>query len=525
MRQKVEITIGEICYYIFFAILFFAKAIGLYDGQTCFKVCLVIALLFVMIKIVLTPYSVQELVISMALILLGMIVYRNSGEKSALVFLIMMIGLKGIPWKRIVRVGLVVWGIGFFGLLAATTFGLHEDMILVHHKLGMDIIRRGLGYSHPNVLHVSYAILAVLIMNAVNSRDKLKVCIGVFIGNIIIFLYSLSYTGFMLTSIFMVFNIYFTYRKTLTKLEKGIIYGIYPICILFSLVMPVIMDPNSKFFQFLNNVLNQRFYASRIYLEQNELTFLGKRIFCSNSFALDNSYVTLLLYGGILLFGIISAGYIFTINYEMKNRDWNNLGLVLAFSIAGVIEPFLFNFSFKNLSLLVIADVLWKVSNGNGRIFLLSKYNRKIQLNMIIPRGKRTINRKRVYVILIFCILAGTITFLMEKVPKAVYVNEQYCDIEGEVYYIEKEEYEVEKDVKFYQYQDETIGMYRLSNETILFDRIRNIIGISSLIFIMGCCALLIGKFLPPMKNIDTDEAKKAHRGENKANVESGRNV
>ena len=56
MRQKVEITIGEICYYIFFAILFFAKAIGLYDGQTCFKVCLVIALLFVMIKIVITNH-------------------------------------------------------------------------------------------------------------------------------------------------------------------------------------------------------------------------------------------------------------------------------------------------------------------------------------------------------------------------------------------------------------------------------------------------------------------------------------
>lgn len=496
MRQKVEITIGEICYYIFFSILFFAKAIGLYDGQTCFKVCLVTALLFVIAKIVLTPYSVRELVICAALILLGTIVYRNSGEKSALVFLLMMIGFKGIPWERIVKIGLIVWGIGFFGLITATTLGLHEDMILVHHKLGMDIIRRGLGYSHPNVLHISYAILAVLIMNIVNSKGKLKACIGVFIGNIIIFLYSLSYTGFMLTSIFMVFNIYFTYRKTLTKLEKGIIYGIYPVCALFSLIAPGNLDSNGKAFQLLNNVLNQRLLASRIYLEYNELTFFGKRIFNSHGFALDNSYVTLIIYGGVFLFGIVSAGYMFTIHYEMKNRDWNNLGLVLAFSIAGVIEPFLFNFSFKNLSLLVIADVLWKVSNGDDRILLFSKYNKKIQLDLIAPRERLKINRKNVCTILILSILTGTIIIFTEKEPEAVYVNEQYCDIEGEVFYIDYEKYVNSKDVEFYQYKDKLTGMYQLSEETILFDRERNAVGICCISFIVLYFGLFVREYL-----------------------------
>lgn len=495
MRQKVEITIGEICYYIFFSILFFAKAVGLYDGQICFKVCLVIALLFVMAKMVLTPYSVRELAISAALILLGMIVYRNSGEKSALVFLLMMIGFKGISWKRLVKIEAVVWGVGFLGLIAATVFGVHSDMILVHHKLGMDIIRRGLGYSHPNVLHVSYAIFAVLIINVINKSNKLKAYFAIFFGNVIIFLYSVSYTGFMLATIFILLNIYFTYRKTLTKLEKGIIYGIYPVCVLFSIIVPVIMDPNGMVFQLINSVLNQRFYASRIYLEQNELTFLGKRIFCNNSFALDNSYVTLLLYGGILLFGIISAGYIFTIHYEMKNKDWNNLGLVLSFSIAGVIEPFLFNFSFKNLSLLVIADVLWKVSNGGDRILLFSKYNKEIQLDLIAPRERLKINRKNVCTILILSILTGTIIFFTEKVPEAVYLNEQYCDIEGEVYYIDYEKYINSKDVKFYQYNDELTGMYRLSKETILFDRERNAVGICCISFMLLYFGLCVRKY------------------------------
>lgn len=511
MRQKVEITIGEICYYIFFSILFFAKAIGLYDGQTCFKVCLVIALLFVMIKIVLTPYSVQELVISMALILLGMIVYRNSGEKSALVFLIMMIGLKGIPWKRIAKVGLVVWGIGFFGLLTATTFGLHEDMILVHHKLGMDIIRRGLGYSHPNVLHVSYAILAVLIINIVEEKYRLKAYIGVLLGNIIIFLCSMSYTGFMLTTMFVLFHAFFSYRKNLTKLEMGVIFAIYPGCALFSLIAPVALDSESRVFQLLNSALNQRMLGSRIYLEYNRLTILGRRIFNSHGFALDNSYVTLMIYGGILLFGIISMGYMFAVYWEMKNKNWSNLGIILSFAIAGVIEPFLFNFSFKNLSLLVIADVLWGVNKDSERCRLLSKYNKRIEVKSLTPVDSEKISRRMKIAILFLSIVAGITAFCVVRAPKAFYVNEQYCDIEGQVFYIDKDEYQTDQDAEYYRYQDETIGMYRLSDETILVDRIRNCIVISCLFYIAAHITLLISRFLSVLKDDSKNETNKTY--------------
>ena len=45
ITKKHMVKRSEICFYIFFVSLLFAKGIGLYDGQTAFKVFLVIALM------------------------------------------------------------------------------------------------------------------------------------------------------------------------------------------------------------------------------------------------------------------------------------------------------------------------------------------------------------------------------------------------------------------------------------------------------------------------------------------------
>lgn len=42
--KKYPVKLSELCFYIFFVSLLFAKGIGLYDGQAMFKVFLVIAL-------------------------------------------------------------------------------------------------------------------------------------------------------------------------------------------------------------------------------------------------------------------------------------------------------------------------------------------------------------------------------------------------------------------------------------------------------------------------------------------------
>ena len=94
----------------------------------------------------------------------------------------------------------------------------------VHDKYGMGmVIRWGMGYSHPNVLHISYFTLVVLIVLAEQSRFNWKKALGLMFGNILVFLYSLSNTGLFVVTAYLILNLYWAYREKLNKFEKTLI--------------------------------------------------------------------------------------------------------------------------------------------------------------------------------------------------------------------------------------------------------------------------------------------------------------
>lgn len=493
MKQSMKISVSELCYYAFFCILFFAKMIGLYDGQPVFKICLVAAACFAFVKIILTSHDVRELAVMVFLTALGLLVYINSGEKSALVFLVMMIGFKNIPFNRIMKAGLVTGAAAFGGLVLKSMLGLGDEIVMAHHKFGMDILRRGMGYSHPNVLHVSYAILVVLILFGIeDNKTRIKAYIWTMAGNIVVFLYSASYTGFMLVTFFVLFNLYFSYRKNFGRLEKILIQGVFPACVLFALFAPLIVEPDTPLFNVLNKMLNRRFYASRLYLQENPVTLTGSRIYASHTYALDSSYVTLLLYGGLILFLLVCGGYIYAIHASMKKQDVKALSMLLSFAIAGVIEPFLFNLSFKNLSLLLVAASFFAISKGKRKILLLAGMDREITIKKpaFLESLRRPADlaavRKSMAAAVIIGVLAGGCYYMAVKMPSTIYVHEKYCDISGKVTVIDPPDYEGNADVVIFGCKDEPSSVYQFGSQTILFEKFRDAVRLAFVVTLAG---------------------------------------
>ena len=103
------LPLKEVFFYLFFGLLLFAKGIGLYDGQNSFKLFLLAALVCWLLKMCLTEYTLREALTVGGLVLLGLIVYRSSGEKAALVSILVVTGMKEIPLKRLFAAGLVIW--------------------------------------------------------------------------------------------------------------------------------------------------------------------------------------------------------------------------------------------------------------------------------------------------------------------------------------------------------------------------------------------------------------------------------
>ena len=167
------IRIEEIFYYLFFAVMLFAKGIGLYEGMVEFNICMLIAMLFWGLKVFLTEHTLGEWIKMGLLLLLGLLIYISSGQKTAFIYILVVVGMKNIPVKRVFKVGLLVWAAAFFGTIFLALTKQIPDLALVHSKLGLGhIIRWSLGYPHPNVLHISYVILLAFIFYLVRLNKN-----------------------------------------------------------------------------------------------------------------------------------------------------------------------------------------------------------------------------------------------------------------------------------------------------------------------------------------------------------------
>lgn len=364
-----QITLKEIFYYAFFSLLFIAKGIGLYDGQKIFKVILLCACFFWVGKMMLTSYSIKEILVIGVLLVLGAFSYYFSGDKAALISVMTVVGMKDIPVKRLFKIGLIIWSIAFWGTITAALLGIKSSAMFVHNKEGLGfVIRSSLGMTHPNVLHISYMVFAALCFLVYDFKGKaLLKAVGIFFaGSLFIFMYSLSYTGFLFFIAYLVLVVYLTQMWRRTKAENVILQCLMPICAAFSILGPVLL--RGRLFDLVNKAVNTRFELSRHYLTTLIPGLLGTQVNIEGNYTIDCSYVHCLYYYGIFLFLLFMLGLFMTIRYLMNNGRNQELAMTLGLVAAGFTEPFLFNFSFKNIILPIMGEMLFVYLAAPGRL-------------------------------------------------------------------------------------------------------------------------------------------------------------
>lgn len=369
-----QITLKEIFYYVFFGLLFTAKGIGLYDGQKIFKVILLCACFFWVGKMMLASYSIKEILVIGVLLVLGAFSYYFSGDKAALISVMTVVGMKDIPVKRLFKIGLIIWGIAFWGTITAALLGIKSSALFVHNKEGLGfVIRSSLGMTHPNVLHISYMVFVALCFLVYDLKGKtLLKAVGLsFVGSLFIFMYSLSYTGFLFYIVYSILVVYLTQIRRRTKAENVILQCLMPVCVAFSILGPVLL--RGRLFNLVNKVVNTRFELSRQYLTTLTPGLLGTQVSVGGGHTIDSSYVHCLYYYGIILFLLFMLGLFLTINYLIRNGRDCELAMTLGLVAAGFTEPFLFNFSYKNIILPIMGEVLYVYLAAPERLKCLEK--------------------------------------------------------------------------------------------------------------------------------------------------------
>lgn len=453
-RKIVKIEFDEFLYIIFFAIMLVTKGIGLYDGQIIYKYIFVFATGILLIKLCLTQYKPIEYAFLVLLCLLGVVVYLKSREKGVIICTLTVLGMKNVSVKKVMRVGMWVWGITMIINMVFHTLFLECSGYQVHEKLGLGhIFRWDLGFLHPNVLHIAYFTLAIYVVyNYWNAYDW-KHFLLLMIGNMYVFLYSVSYTGILVVTIYLCVALYLKKRKSINKLE----------CILFELVFPSLLALSflscfifpEWIFNILNRIFSTRLSLARHFLVSENISLFGKRVaeLTTHQLTMDNSYIFSLIIYGCVLFSVIVLGYIALIHSCIKTSKFEELAIIITTLIAGVTEPFLFNTSFKNVTLVFLGSYVWerlkKINEQEIQLCVGRIISKEVKITIFTFKGIAGAlvevwnNKKRKIMVVSVTIgmVCGILMALLYPQPKGYIVPRKQMDIVSEeTWYLESEE-------------------------------------------------------------------------------------
>ena len=506
--KNCRIKLSELFFYVFFCSLLFAKGIGLYDGQTLFKVFFAVALAGFMGKMLLTRYHVCEAAMYTALIALGGVIYLTSHEKGAFLVVLLLCALKNMDLDKVFKVGAVTWVLSFGSLFLLTSMHILNSPFKVHDRLGMGrIIRWSLGYAHPNVLHISYLVLVCFLLYLLRKNFRYYYLVLFGIGNLFVFMYSLSTTGFLVTTGCLALVLYWNIRKKFCVVEQVLIQLCFPLCLFLSFGAPVLLK--GKAFSIVNKILNTRLELSKWFLENLPVRFLGNDTTEAVTAVrtMDNSYVFALITYGLLFVIFMAIAYFRIIYKKTREQDGMALCLILSCLIAGLTEPFLFNTSFKNISLLFIGVELFGVDSVNcGKQI---GWNVDKEISIIVPdlsnALKKMWNMTRKYragilLTAIFgALAAGTFLFRTAENPARYLLPRkafEYTNDLEESYYLVSEDDIQEKGDKILGFESSQTEMVAFKGNIATVERFRNTVagGIYSgiLIFVIGTILMYV---------------------------------
>ena len=498
-----NITLQEALFYGFFILLSLAKGMGFYEGQKVFILLTAPALVMGFLKLLLTPYTKREAVSQILLFMLTAAVYFASRDVAVLFVMFTVLGMKGISVKKTLHIALWVWACCAVVLSIFSFFRLEHTVYRVHAKMGLGhIFRWSLGFTHPNILHITYLMLCALIILKMEERYGLKQYVILMLGNLLVFFYSISYTGFGMVAVLLTGCLYVKFRPRFCFIEKAAVNLVLPVCLILSFVMPLFLY---RYFHLvylggrpvlgslahrLNKLLNTRIWLADQFLSNGAYrSLLGKDVsqITSSSMTLDNSYVWCYIHFGLILTAIIFVGYFALLFYDTRKQRTRELVILVCFLGAGWTEPLLFNTSFKNVTLIFLGSFLFRQKEEEKEYCLFPQLQQTVCVpfagvpDNLLAEAVSIFRRYRIKIasfIALGMITGVLLCRLCYTAPEGYVVQRFYTDglEEGSVY-LDGPEDPAYENFRIMNYVDEKTPMQLVQGKAVMLETARYYVG------------------------------------------------
>lgn len=508
-ENRIEMTWAEACYFGFFILLSVTKGLGLYEGQKLFELLVIPAFVLAAGKLVATPYTRRQWIMLAVLVSLTGIVYYNSHERGVLFLAFTVLGMKNISVKKVFHVGLWVWSLCAVFLTIFSFFRIEHTVYRVHAKLGLGhIFRWSLGFSHPNILHITYMALCAFILYELGEGYRFRHFCILMAGNVLVFFYSVSYTGFGIVAVLLAGGMYVRIRPRFCAVEKILVNLVLPACLILSFVLPFYLYERkyAYYVQKLNLILNTRIWLAEQFLRSEYRSLLGADIsrVVKSSMTMDNSYVWGYINYGLIFFVLLMLGYFALLFYDTHKQRTRELVILVCFLGAGWTEPLLFNTSFKNVTLIFLGSLLFLQKDGTKEYCLIPRMQKMVSVpfaalpdRLLAAAGAvwRGGKRKIVCAAAAGALAGGIVCGIFYTVPEGYVVQRFYTDgqEEGSVYLSGSEDPAYEG-WKVMNYIDAETPMQLVQGKAVMLETARYYVG-SAMIggFCGGAAGILYG--------------------------------
>ena len=360
-----KVTLQEVLYLAYFSFCIFAVGIGKYDGQRIYYIFTGIGLIALLIKLLTEEHSLFEYIWIALFAALGLTVYHVTGDKGLFLCILTMVGMKNVDERRVFKVGLSILLTTFVSMWLLSYLGVIHETVYYKAQVG-DVFCHSFGYPHTNVTQIVYLVLVEFILYLVGMKSIKRTalwCALLMIGNVIVFSFTLGRTGFIATIVYIILNLYFCVRKILSRLDRILTQLMLPACILFICVAPAFVS--GKLFDFNNYILMNRYELAQYYLLNQPITLFGDNYnYLTFNHVIDSSWLYLLKRYGVIAFTAIIAVYAGLLKDQVHKNKMPEIAITVTTVITGIAEQFLFNTSFKNVTLVFAGSYIYQLSEN-----------------------------------------------------------------------------------------------------------------------------------------------------------------
>lgn len=366
-----KLTISQI-YLVFVIANIFCKGIGLNNSSVVYKIIMIIGLTAVLLGIGSRRYTRKEISLSAGMLLSGLMTLLITKQYTFLITCITAIGIKGADVNRLMKkicsvrtvCFILIFGLAFLNVIDRDRMEIWRETALLS--------RYGMGYGHPNTLHLTLFIVLTLnfYINVKSKSGRKKFLFATFILNIFVYMYSASRTGFLVICIFELLIMTEPF-KVLKKIVIKLPAVVFVSLMAFTFLTPVLKETGLlNLLNFLNEVsfLNGRMDYTYLYLTRYGYSLFGYNNSLSETgLVLDNGYLRLLIETGII--GLLIWVYL-NLNLMRKIwrcKDYRMAIVVTCFYIYIFAESFSSNI-FMNYILFWGADELFNQKNNEVAI-------------------------------------------------------------------------------------------------------------------------------------------------------------